>query len=160
MQELKFSENGLKRLTLLEGNFLNAYLDIAGVWTIGVGHTGLVDGKVIDEDMEITATKSLELLKQDISEMSKAVNNLLKVEVTQNEFDALVIFTFNIGIGGFRNSTMLKLLNKNDRSEKLFTAWLMWTKITKAGQKVHSKGLLNRRNAEIKLFKNGYDKNV
>lgn len=145
--KLKTSSNGIKLIKEFEGCRLKAYKCPAGVWTIGIGHTGLVNGKPITEGMTITDLMAETLLAIDLQKFENAINTLVKKPLTQNEFDALVSFVFNIGIGNFQKSTMLKLLNNGHMplAAGQFDRW------NKAGGKV-LKGLTRRRQAEKILF--------
>lgn len=89
-----------------------AYLDSVGVWTIGVGHIGTVNGKAITSGMIITPGKSTGLLLSDLALVEAAINSNVKVPLTQNQYDALYSFVFNIGRTAFVNSTLLKKLNE------------------------------------------------
>ena len=112
-----------------------------------MGIQGLVDGKPINPKLIITKEKAEQLLNLDVEKFEKAVISLVKVPIKQNQFDALISFCYNVGIGNFQSSTLLKLLN-----EKKYTAageqFGRWVYVDK---KV-SQGLVNRRNAEAELF--------
>ena len=160
---MQTSQTGINLIKKLEGCKLEAYQCSAGVWTIGYGHTGadVFKGK------KITQNDAETLLKTDLKRFETAINNLLicgsgsspqacveqdgglliPVDLNQNQFDALVSFIYNIGINAFKNSTMLKYLNRGDfySAAKEFDRWIY------AGGKV-SEGLKNRRNAEKTLF--------
>ena len=105
---MKISENGLSFILREEGERLMAYADVIGVWTIGVGHTGTVDGIPITKGMTITAEKSRVLLIADVAKFEAAINRLVKVPLKQHQFDALVSLVFNIGETNFARSTLLK----------------------------------------------------
>ena len=111
--------------------------------------TGKVDGKKITKSTKITAEKSRELLKEDIAEAARAVDELVhpKYPLTQHQKAALVSFVFNVGRGNFQNSTMLRLLNTNqiDAAAQQFARW------NQAGGKV-LRGLVNRRAYEKQMF--------
>ena len=139
---MEFSDNGLAKTKEFEGLRLNAYRDIGGVWTIGYGHTGnVIPG------MTITQAEADDLLRKDVHWAVDCVNRAVTVPVSQNQFDALVDFTFNIGCGAFRNSTLLRRLNAKNYAEAAeeFTRW-------KFVQGVEVAGLLRRREADKKLF--------
>lgn len=139
---MKTSKNGLDLIKQFEGCRLKAYRCPAGVLTIGYGHTqGVYDGQII------TNSQANDYLRSDIAKFEKSVNDLVKVKVTQNMFDALVSFTYNLGAGALKNSTLLKYLNCEDYEE----ASLEFGKWNKAGGKVLS-GLVKRRSLEKKLF--------
>lgn len=126
-----------------EGLRLEAYLPTPNdVWTIGYGHT-----HTTKQGMKITAGQAESLLRKDIAWVEKAVNKLVVVPLTQNQFDALASLVFNIGENGFANSTLLRLLNAGDY-EGAANQFLRWNK-----QKgVALKGLTKRREEERKLF--------
>ena len=146
-EPMRMSSVGLDLVKSFEGLYLNAYKCPAGVWTIGYGHTGKVNGKVIRSGMKITKTKATSLLRSDMRTFEKAVKKLVKVKINQHQFDALVSFAFNCGAGNLQNSTLLKMVNK-----KNFTAaaneFLKWNK---GGGRVLA-GLTRRRHEERKLF--------
>lgn len=154
---MKISENGLKFLKDAEGCVLHTYKDSAGYPTIGIGHllSGIeklkgfinIGGKHVEFEHGITEQQALDLLAQDVKPAEDAVNTAVKVPITQNQFDALVSFAFNVGCGGFRQSTALKLLNEGKVDE--VGPWL--SKWNKAGGHVDD-GLVSRRKAEIDLF--------
>lgn len=104
------SLNGLNQLKLSEGRRLNVYNDTSGYPTIGYGHklTALENYTTIDE---ATATK---LLSQDVATAENGINSLVKVPLNQNQFDALCSFVYNVGVGAFGRSTMLKYINSGD----------------------------------------------
>lgn len=101
--------------------------------------------------MRITQAQSDTLLATDLVRFEKAVSAAVKVTLTQNQFDALVSFTFNLGVGALQSSTLLKLLNAGDYAgaKKQFAAW---NKLRENGVLVVSKGLTKRRTAEAALF--------
>lgn len=144
---MKTSEKGLQFIRREEGERLTAYADIIGVWTIGVGHTGTVDGKPIAKGVVISADKSRELLSADLLKFESAITRLVKVPLKQYEFDALVSLVFNIGETNFSRSTLLKMLNANDfkGAAEQFLAWK-----NAGGRPVQ--GLLNRRKREKDMF--------
>ncbi|MFC2544869.1 MAG: lysozyme [Aggregatibacter sp.] len=144
---MRISENGIEFIRQLEGEKLTAYPDIVGIWTIGVGHTGFVDGKPVARGMAITKEKSKELLTADLKRFESAVNDAVKVTLTQNQFDALVSLAFNIGEGAFARSTLVNKLNAGDKKGAA-EQFLVWKN---AGGRV-SQGLLNRRQEEKAMF--------
>ena len=128
-----------------EGERLEAYQCSAGVWTIGVGHT-----KGVKPNDRITEGISKILFEQDLLAFKLEMLPLVKVEVTQGQFVALLSFVFNLGITSFKTSTLLKKLNQGDYvgASNEFLRWKY------ANGKV-VKGLLNRRKAEKALFDGG-----
>jgi len=133
---------GTKLLKYFEGCKLTAYQDSVGVWTIGYGHTkGVYDG------MTITQEEAEQMLLTELEEYEGYVEKYVTVPLTQNQFDALVVWVYNLGPTNFRNSTLLKELNSGNYTAagKEITRW------NKAGGKVLA-GLVKRREAEAKLF--------
>lgn len=144
---MKIGVDGKNLIKKFEGISLKAYRCPAGKWTIGYGHTGSVDNKSIGAGMFITIQKADSLFNNDVKNFEKAVNSLVKVPLSQNQFDALVSFCYNIGITNFQESTLLRLLNEKKYTEagEQFKRWIYVNK-------KESKGLINRRNEELKLF--------
>jgi lysozyme len=134
--------NGTKLLKFFEGCRLTAYQDSVGVWTIGYGHTkGVYDG------MTITQEEAEQMLLTELEEYEGYVEKYVTVPLTQNQFDALVVWVYNLGPTNFRNSTLLKELNAGNYN----AAGQEITRWNKAGGKVLA-GLVKRREAEAQLF--------
>lgn len=143
---MQISSNGITKLKREEGEKLKAYLDSRGIPTIGVGHTGKVDGKPVSLGMAITADKSSELLKGDLQWVEDSISSLVRVPLNQNQYDALCSLIFNIGKTAFAGSTVLRQLNlKNYQAAA--DAFLLWKK---AGNDPDI--LLPRRQRERALF--------
>jgi len=140
-------KKGLDLIKECEGLRTEAYICPAGVLTIGYGHTGTVDGKKIQLGMKITKEKAEELLKKDLAGFEKGVSACVRVPLTQNQFDALVSFSYNLGVGSLQSSTLLKLLNEG-KYEKAAEQFPLWVK----GGDVVLPGLVKRRAAEKQLF--------
>lgn len=131
-----------------EGFKAKPYKCPAGVPTIGYGSTFYEDGtKVKLTDAPITEARAMDLLGNVVNDFSKQVNKLIKVEVTQHQYDALVDFAYNVGVGNLSSSTLLKKLNAKLYAETA-EQFLRWNK---ANGTVLS-GLTKRRNAEKELF--------
>jgi len=144
---MKVSNKGIELIKKYEGLRLDAYRCPAGKLTIGYGHTGddVKPGMTINKEMAEL------LLKQDLTVFEKAINELVKIKLTQNQFDALISLVYNIGIGNFKKSTLLKLLNEN----KILEAgeeFMKWTKARQPGGLKELPGLVKRRAEEKKLF--------
>lgn len=118
---MQTSKKGLEFIQDVEGCKLFAYLDTGGVWTIGVGHTG----PEVVKGLSCTMEQAMKWLAEDSTEAQEAVNKLVKVPLTQNQFDALVSFVFNVGVNAFAKSTMLRKLNLGDYAgaSKEFPRW-------------------------------------
>lgn len=140
---MKTSPAGLNIIKNFEGLRLKAYLCPAGVPTIGYGHTKGVSL----QDPDITKERANELLAEDVAQFEAGVNDLVKVPLNQNQFDALVSFAFNLGVGALKQSTLLKKLNSGDYTgaSAHFGRWIF------AGNKAMP-GLRKRRAAERMLF--------
>ena len=139
---MKISLEGLSLIKKFEGCKLQAYYCSGGVLTIGYGHTGGVK-----ETDVITQEEADKLLKGDVLRFEKYVEDNVKVELDQSQFDALVAWTFNLGVGNLKSSTMLKKLN-NGEFESVPFEMRRWNK---AGGKTLN-GLIRRRQAESLLF--------
>lgn len=150
---MKLSQRGLDLIAEVEGLMLKPYKDVAGLWTIGVGHlltkdelsTGTVNGYAWRNG--ISHSQALDILSVDAEIAERAVNRYVEVPLSQHQFDALVSFVFNVGSGAFKKSTLLRKLNAGDY-QSVPSEMKRWNK---AGGKV-VKGLINRRNKEIKLW--------
>lgn len=145
---MKTSKAGLDLIKQFESFRAAPYLCSAGVPTIGYGTTVYPNGiKVKLSDQKITQQLAETFLQHHVNVIEKDVSKLVKVTLTQNQFDALVSFAYNVGLGAFRDSTLLKLLNSGDidGASKQFERW------NKAGGKIVD-GLTNRRKAEKVLF--------
>jgi len=139
---MKISLEGLSLIKKFEGCRLEAYYCSGGVLTIGYGHTGGVK-----ETDVITQEEADKLLKGDVLKFEEYVEDNVIVELDQSQFDALVAWTFNLGPGNLRESTMLKKLNDSDYAS-VPSEMKRWNK---AGGKTLD-GLIRRRNAEALLF--------
>ena len=139
---MNISEKGLELIKHFEGCELEAYKCAAGVWTIGYGHI-----KTAEEGKVITQEEADALLGEEIVEYEDYVKAAVKVELNQDQFDALVSWTFNLGTGNLNASTMLKVVNAGD-FEGVPAQIKRWNK---AGGKV-LEGLIRRREAEANLF--------
>ena len=148
---MRTSINGLDRIKEHEALRLTKYRDQAGKWTIGYGH---LIRAFESFPGAITEEQALGLLVSDLATAESAVNAVVRVPITQEQFDALVSLAFNIGAGAFRGSTVVKRLNAGD-AVGAAAAFAMWNKIDQGGQLVVSQGLVNRRAAEAQLFIQG-----
>ena len=140
------SQNCLDLIKRFEGCELEAYLCPAGIWTIGVGHTG----PEVKQGMKISQSIADALLLKDLTHAADAVERAVKVELTQGQFDALVSFVFNVGRAAFESSTLLKKINGGD----FLGAALEFPKWCHGGGKILD-GLVKRRTAEQALFQLG-----
>ena len=145
---MRISEKGLAMIEKFEGCLLKASNKLDGVWTIGYGQTGRYYGKRVRRGMTTTKTEAHAWLRDhSIKTYEDAVTQAVKVPLNQNQFDALVSFTYNVGVGALKQSTTLRRLNAGDYTGAA-DALTMWTKCRR---KVLA-GLVRRRKEERALF--------
>lgn len=139
---MKIAITGVKLIQDFEGLELKAYKCPAGVWTIGYGHTkGVKQGDVI------TPAQATAYLQADLTDAEKAVNSQ-NLRISQNQYDALVSFTFNVGTGNFLKSTLLKKVKINPDDSSIRSEFAKW----KYGSGKVLPGLVRRREAEANLY--------
>jgi lysozyme len=156
---VKVSQKCIEQIKKDEGVRSRPYQCPALLWTVGVGHVidpnhakvKLADRKQLPIpagwDRVLSATEIDEILKKDLNRFEAGVLRLIKVKLTQGQFDGLVSFSFNVGLGNLQNSTLRMKLNRGDY-EGAAEQFLVWTK---AGGKV-LKGLVIRRTHEKEMF--------
>jgi lysozyme len=149
---MKTSEEGIDLIKHFEGLRPVAYRDIAGVWTIGFGHTG----KGAQPGFKISIEEAEDLLRHDVKAAELVVEGATPgIKLTQGQFDALVSFVFNLGGPKFMDSTILARIRTGDFPGAA-NAFLLWTKATIVVDgkktKVEVPGLKKRRAAERELF--------
>lgn len=147
---MNLGDKGKALIKEFEGCRLTAYPDPktgGDPWTIGYGWTQPIDGKKVTKGMTITQQKAEQLFEEGVKPYANTVNSLVKVPLTQNQFDALTSFVYNLGAKNFTNSTLLRKLNNKDYKGAAdeFPKWI--SKGTPA-----EKGLTRRRAAERNLF--------
>jgi len=166
----KISQAGLEFIARWEGIVLHPYLDIASLWTIGVGHlikptdvfSTITNEQIKDllknadknnpiASIKIPETEALQILSNDVEAVEKSLLQNIKVPLTQNQFDSLVSFGFNCGAGVFKTSEACKVLNEGKYGD-VPTNLLSWSKVRINGVLKVSQGLLSRRKAEGQLF--------
>jgi len=141
---MKLNSIGYKALHEREGLRLKPYLDTKGIATIGMGVVYYPDGrKVTMQDKPLTIEQAGNLATITADKFAFQVDSLLKTKVNQNQFNALVSLAYNIGITGFRNSTVLRKVNINPDDPAIKEAFMMWTKNVE---------LMGRRESEIKQY--------
>ena len=140
---MDYSKQGLALTEGFESCRLTAYQDIKGIWTIGFGHVG----PEVVKGYTMTQNQADSQLVLDLTKAEHAVNTLVTVPLTQGQYDSLVDFCYNCGIGAFSGSTMLKLLNAGqyDDAANEFQKWSHASGVVVAG-------LLRRRVAEEAEF--------
>lgn len=141
---MKLDDKGFEALHQREGLRLKPYKDTQGVPTIAMGNTYYLDGtpvKMTDPPMHKDHAEQLANLTA--MDFAKKVDALVKSKVNQNQFNALVSLAYNIGINGFKNSTVLRFVNTDPNDRKIGNAFMMWTK---------NKELVGRRKSEVKQY--------
>lgn len=111
---MKYSKKCLSLIRKWEGLYLDAYLDPVGIPTIGYGTIRYPNNKAVKLKDKITKEQAEEYLLFECETISNSLDSLITIDVNQNQFDALVSFTYNFGVGAFERSTLRKKLNKGD----------------------------------------------
>lgn len=146
---MKLNENGYNLICEFEGLKLKPYLCSAKIQTIGYGNTYYPNGKRVTLlDDAITKEYAFEIFKTIADKFAKRVDEMVKTELTQNQFNALVSFAYNVGTGAFATSTLLKKVNNNPNDLTIKNEFLKWVR---ANKKV-IQGLVNRRNKEVLIY--------
>jgi lysozyme len=150
---MKTSKEGLDLIKRYEGIKRKPYRCPAGLWTVGVGHL-IGDGLSLPDSWNRTleAVEIDALLAKDVARFERGVTRYISTRLTQGQFDALVSFSFNLGLGTLQRSTLRQKLNRGDKEGAIKSL----LKYNKAGGKV-LKGLDLRRKAEAVLFLRGND---
>jgi len=143
---MKTTEKGINLIKEFEGVKLTAYLCPAGVWTIGYGHTANVK-----KGNKIDIVQADIFLAEDIVPIEKFLN-AKKLNINQNQFDALVSFIFNLGTGAFFGSTLYRKIVINPKDKTISDEFMKWTKAKVNGVLTTLPGLVKRRAAEAKLY--------
>ena len=146
---MRLGSKGLELIKSFEGFYSKPYLDPIGIPTIGYGATYYPNKKKVTmKDKPLTEKEASDLLKEMMVTYENDVKRLVKRELNQNQFDALVSFTYNLGSANLCKSTLLKKINANPCDKTIKDEFLKWNK---AGGKVLN-GLTRRRNAEAELY--------
>ncbi len=150
-KRMNMSIPGMDALKNHEGFSATVYLDSAGLPTVGYGHK-LKRGEAFPDGVD--EATAIGLLAADIHEGEDAVNAGVSGAISQAQFDALVSFAYNVGIGAFAGSTLLKKLNAGD-VDGAAAEFARWNKVHRDGELVADAGLSARRDAEARLFSTG-----
>jgi lysozyme len=150
----QINDAGLQLIKEFEGFKANPYVDMVGKVTIGYGTTHYTDGtEVTMQDDPIDEPTASQLLNDLLNtEFCPGIEKAIKVTITDNQFAALVALAYNIGLGNFQQSTVLRCTNMKN-SDDAARAFLLWDKGTVNGEKVVIPGLTRRRQAESDLFR-------
>ena len=142
------SEAGIALIQEFEGRRLMAYVCPAGVLTVGYGHTSAAGSPTVEEGMRISKQQALDILRSDLHKFESGVSSIVKVGLNQSQFDVLVSFAFNCGLGALRMSTLLKRVNAG-KFDAVPAELMKWTR---GGGKVLP-GLVHRRRAEAGMWR-------
>jgi lysozyme len=150
MQITQLDEAGIRLIAQFEGCVLHPYLDQVGIPTIGTGMTYYpgTGKKVTMSDPPISQAQADSMFLQLVKPFELAVSSTTRPDLTQNQYNALVSLTYNIGTGGFKGSTVHRLVNSNVSGPELKAAFLMWSK---AGGKP-LEDLVERRTKEYEVY--------
>jgi len=143
---MKTSDKTIQLIKAHEKLELNAYLDACGIPTIGWGHT-----KGVKLGQTITKDQAVNFLREDLQTAENAVNKQ-GLNITQNQFDALVSFVFNVGVGNFQKSTLLRKMKANPNDPAIRYEFSRWKFGTVNGIKTVLGGLVKRRKDEADLY--------
>lgn len=152
---MEISEKGIKFLKDLEGFRESPYQCSSGTWTIGYGSTYYLDGTKIRKTDPIISEHDADLLmRHTLGNYQDAINLLIIANLTQNQYDAIMSFVYNIGPGAFKESTILKRVNADPKDERIRAEFLRWNKEKdrKTGKWKENEGLTKRRKKESNLY--------
>lgn len=145
---MRTSQKGIDLIKQFEGLRLKGYLDTANIPTIGYGTTIYPSGEKVKLSDVITKDKAEEYLKNDVIKFENYVKRWVVSTVNQNQFDALVSFTYNLGPTNLQKSTLLKKVNKDPNDPDIKFEFLKW--VNSGGK--FTQGLKNRREKEAELY--------
>ncbi len=146
---MKTSHNGIELIKKYEGFMSRPYLDATGIPTIGYGATYYPNGrKVTMQDAPISMILAEKMLRDMLKDFEKGVSITITSKINQNQFDALVSFSYNVGNSAFSKSTLAKRINANPNDPDIANEFSRWNK---AGGRVLA-GLTRRRNEESDLY--------
>jgi lysozyme len=145
---MKINQKGIDLLHEFEGCRLESYLCPAKAWTIGWGNTRYEDGSSVKKGDVITRERADELFLKILEIFENGVSKRVKLPINENQFSALVCFSYNVGLGNFGNSTLLKLINEDPGNPEIRNQFMRWSRAN--GQVLN--GLTRRRKAEADLY--------
>lgn len=131
-----------------EGMKLKAYLCPANVWTIGAGNTFYENGVKVKRGDIISLTEAEKLLHHTLESFASQIIVNIRHPLTENQFGALVSFSYNVGVNAFKGSTLLKKINLNPHDDSIGLEFMRWTR----AKGVVLPGLVTRRKAEKDLY--------
>jgi len=150
---MKPSEKCYALIKHFEGCKMQAYQCSAGIWTIGYGNTFFENGRPVKKGDTITKGRADSMVKYVVEKFAISVDQMVKRHIHQHEFDALVSFCYNVGVGNLEKSTLLRKVNMNAPLEEIEAEFMRWNK--SKGQVLP--GLTKRRKAEAALYRYGIE---
>lgn len=145
---MKLDPNGYRLIQGFEGLKLSAYKDSAGITTIGYGNITYENGTKVKMGDTITQEKADLLFQHFANRFASQVDSIVTATVNQNQFNAMVSLAYNIGIGAFSKSTLLKKVNKNSCDSTIKDEFMKW--VNAGGKRIQ--GLINRRAKEAEIY--------
>jgi lysozyme len=146
---MKPSQKAVDLIKQFEGFRANAYLCPANVPTIGYGSITWGNGQRVKMGEIVSMATAEKLLLNDLEKRAKALEGL---KVNQNQFDALISFVYNLGVGAFKGSTLFRKVQQNPEDVTIRSEFMKWNKARVAGKLMELKGLTRRRDAEANLY--------
>lgn len=146
---MKPSQKAVDLIKQFEGFRANAYLCPANVATIGYGSVTWGNGQRVKMGEIVSMATAEKLLLNDLEKRAKALEGL---KVNQNQFDALISFVYNLGVGAFKGSTLFRKVQQNPEDVTIRHEFMKWNKARVAGKLMELKGLTRRRDAEANLY--------
>jgi len=148
---MQVSKKGLDFIKGHEKFMPQAYIDPVGRLTIGYGHV-IRSYEAHLREATLTEQEATNILINDLKAPLSTIKRLVKVDLNQNQIDALASLIMNIGSGAFQSSTVLRRINDNESEESIKEAWRWWNKGTVSGVKVTLPGLVKRRKEESQMY--------
>lgn len=145
---MEVNKAGRDLIKKFEGCKLKAYKCPANLWTISWGLTFYPDGTKVKEGDVITQQQAEDYFNAIVDDFAKKVDALIKSNVSENNFSALVSFAYNVGMGNFQRSTLLRKVNANPKDKTIPAEFRKWVR----ANNVVLQGLVRRREAEAKLY--------
>ncbi len=145
---MKLNKNGYDLIKQFEGCKLTAYQDSIGVWTIGYGSTYYENMQKVKHGDKVSQQRADEIFEFVANRFVRNIDVLITSQLTQNQFNAVVSLAYNIGMGNFQKSTLLKKLNKNPNDKSISAEFNKW--VNAGGKPLQ--GLITRRKKESEIY--------
>ena len=149
---MQADQNGVQFTAAFEGCRLTAYVDIAGVVTIGYGTIVYPDGTPVKLGDTLSQSEANSCLLYQMNLKAKQITPMVIPKLNQNQQNALIDFAYNVGTGAFQGSTLRRLINANPADPNITSSFEVWDKAHVNGQLIPVEGLLERRQKEAQLF--------